>query len=53
MLRFRAIILALFVCAASLASAEPRFPELTGPVVDAALILSGAAPASLDHRLRD
>ena len=53
MLRFCAIILALFVCAASLASAQPRFPELTGPVVDAAAILSGDARASLDRKLRD
>jgi uncharacterized protein len=53
MLRVRALILALFACAASLASAEPRFPELTGPVVDAALILSGDARAALDRKLRD
>jgi uncharacterized protein len=53
MLRFRAIGLALFVCAASFALAEPRFPELTGPVVDAALILSSDARASLDRKLRD
>jgi uncharacterized protein len=53
MLRFCAIILALFVCAASLVSAEPRFPALSGPVVDAGGILSGNARASLDRKLRD
>jgi uncharacterized protein len=54
MLALRAILLALFaVCSVTLGLAQLRFPELTGPVVDAAQILSSDARGLLDRKLRD
>ncbi len=45
--------LALAVFAAALAFAAPNFPELSGPVVDGAGILSSGTRASLESTLRD
>ena len=54
MLRLRAIILIVAVFfAATFAWAEPNFPVLTSPLVDAASILDSDSKTVIENRLRD
>jgi uncharacterized protein len=52
MLRLAAIIWAAFVLAVAASAAQPDFPKLTSPMVDAAGILSPADAGAIGGRLR-
>jgi uncharacterized protein len=51
--RYRLSVAALLICLAALAaSAQPRFPALTGRVVDDANVIDAATKARLDEKLK-